>query len=152
MGSKLLLSHHSFHPPPPQLLLVDKRKQSLFICGARLQVKAWEVSKASLFFLSKPAGITVTAEQKGSYSFWRHSIVKGSMIWSVLECFAPEADCGLLGKGGSQSECGSPRGNEQHHTLATSCLSPYKSGRYFLIFFPLAIFLTDKPICSRAFF
>jgi len=69
-----------------------------------------------------------------------------------FECFVPEADCGLLGKRGSQFECGCPHGNEQHHLLATSCLSPYKRRRYFLIFFSLSNLLYRNPICIKAFF
>lgn len=66
-----------------------------------------------------------------------------------FECLAAGADCGLLGKGGSQFECGCPHGNEQHHLLPTSCPSPYKRGRYFLIFFSPAIFLTETPFVAR---
>lgn len=34
------------------------------------------------------------------------------MIQSSTESFAPEEDCGLLGEGRSQFECGCPHGDE----------------------------------------
>lgn len=74
------------------------------------------------------------------------------MIQSSSECFEridPEADCGLLGKGGSQFECGSPHGKEQHHLLATSCLSPYKRGRDLIFFLFAQQSSLQKPHLQR---
>lgn len=70
-------------------------------------------------------------------------MIQSTLRW--FECFAPEADCGLLRKGGSQFECGCSHGNEQSY--GHFLVFPF----FFFVFFlsSPAVFLTEALLVAR---